>query len=344
MSTPDFALLLCAGLGTRLRPLTDLVPKPLLHFFDRPVAAWAADAVFRVGTTRLAVNAHAHAAQVQQWAAGLRPPEGVAGQFDVVSNLETSLLGTAGGARELWCRLDRPSGTGIIINGDIVADFPLDAMLRTHRRTGAVATMMTIPLVPGESAVHVDPSYSFMTTLPLQGDTARCPVRVQGDAVGFGGVYIVDAKVLAGLQNAPGCLIRQGLAPLLAAGTSIAAYHYEGFWADLGTPVRFLHAANAVLHNPAIFPALTSTMDADGVFIDAGATVSADASLEGPVWLGRGVVVEAGARVGPNVVIGPGCTVRAGASVRESVLMLGAEVNRQSWQQLVCGRASARAV
>jgi NDP-sugar pyrophosphorylase family protein len=85
-------------------------------------------------------------------------------------------------------------------------------------------------------------------------------------------------------------------------------------------------------------------MDADGVFIDAGATVSADASLEGPMWLGRGVVVEAGARVGPNVVIGPGCTVRAGASVRESVLMLGAEVNRQSWQQLVCGRASARAV
>lgn len=344
MSNPDFALLLCAGLGTRLRPLTELVPKPLLHFFDRPVAAWAADAVFRVGTTRLAVNAHAHAAQVQQWAAELRPPDGMAGQFDVVSNLETSLLGTAGGARELWDRLHRPAGTGIIINGDIVADFPLDAMLRTHRRTGAVATMMTIPLVPGEGAVHVDPSYSFMTTLPLQGDTARASERVQGDAVGFGGVYIVDASVLAGLQHSPGCLIRQGLAPLLAAGAPIAAHHYEGFWADLGTPARFLHATSAVLQNPSIFPPLRSAMDAEGVFVDAGATVSSDATVEGPVWIGRGSVVEAGARVGPHVVIGPDCTVRAGASVRESVLMLGADVNRQSWQQLVCGRVSARAV
>ena len=85
-------------------------------------------------------------------------------------------------------------------------------------------------------------------------------------------------------------------------------------------------------------------MDAEGVFVDAGAAVSADATVEGPVWIGRGSVVEAGARVGPHVVIGPDCTVRAGASVRESVLMLGADVNRQSWQQLVCGRVSARAV
>lgn len=344
MGTPDFALLLCAGLGTRLRPLTDTVPKPLLHFFDRPIAAWAADAVFRVGATRVAVNAHAHAVQVQQWTSTLRPPDGIAGQFDIVSNLETALLGTAGGARELWVKLGRPSGTGIIVNGDIVADFPLDAMLRTHRRTGAIATMMTIPPLHGEGAVHVDPSHSFMTTLPLQGDTARAPDRVMGEAVGFGGVYIVDATVLAGLQHAPGCLIRQGLAPLLAAGAPIAAHHHDGFWADLGTPARFLHATTAVLRTPSNFPALRSAFDANGVFVDPEAHVSVDAVLEGPAWIGRGAVVEAGARVGPDAVVGPECAVRAGAAVHESVLMLGAEVTRQAWQQLLCARASARAV
>jgi mannose-1-phosphate guanylyltransferase len=348
MIAPSFGLVLCAGLGTRLRPLTDVVPKPLLHFFDRPIASWAVDALLETGLTRIGINAHAHAEQVEAWARTIQPLPARVAHLDVVTHNEPALLGTAGGARALWELLGRPDGTAIVINGDIVADFPLDAMLRTHRRTGAVATLLTIPAISGESLVQVDASGGFLTTLPLPGGEAVSPLRASARPVSFGGVYVLDASVFQALPSTVSCLIRQGVAPLLAQGATIAAHHHDGFWADLGTPARFVQGATAVLDAPESFPQAFAAYGGagreDGLWVGSRAVVEEGATLEAPVFIADGARIEAGAQVGPHAVVGRGCVIRSGAQVRQAVLIGGADVARPAFQQVLSGSLAARAI
>lgn len=345
MNQLDVGILLCAGLGVRLRPLTDARPKPLLHFFDRPIASWGLEALVRGGVTTVGANAHHLPDAVVDW---LRRDverfrdEG-AGQIRAEVVVERELLGTGAGALGVWRRLGSPKGTVAVINGDVVADFPLEQMMKVHRRTGAVATMLAIPPLKGEGAVGLDEKRHFVARLPSLDDPLDSPRYASRHAVSFGGVYILESEVFERLPETNSCLIRRGLAPMLADGALIAAYEHSGFWADLGTARRYLNAGRAVLDAPASLPGLLPEREHKRWVADHR-SVHPSANVVGPAYIAPGAVVEAGATVGPWAIIGSDCVVRTGAEVTDSVAMCGAQLRGRVTGQIVAGSHSLRAV
>jgi len=345
MNSLDVGILLCAGLGVRLRPLTEVRPKPLLHFFDRPIASWGLEALIEGGVTTIGANAHHLPESVVDW---LRADvdryraEG-AGQIRAEVVVERELLGTGAGALGVWKQLGSPRQTTAVINGDVVADFPLEQMMKVHRRTGAVATMLAIPQLSGEGAVGLDEKRHFIARLPLLDDVADSPRYEARHAVSFGGVYILEPEVFDRLPNTNSCLIRRGLAPMLAEGAVIAVYEHDGFWADLGTARRYLDAGRAVLDHPDALPGLLPERE-HRKWVADHRTVHPGATLNGPVYIASGALVEAGATVGPYAIIGADCVVRSGAEVTDCVAMCGAELRGRVTGQLVAGPRSLRAV
>jgi mannose-1-phosphate guanylyltransferase len=324
--------------------LTDRWPKPLLRFFDRPIVSLAADALLSGGVDNAGFNAHAHAAQMVAWRDSYVPTNHarLAPRFTMVE--EPELLGTGGGAKGIWHGMGEPAGVAIVMNGDVVCDLPIEAMMQTHRRTGAVATLLTIPVISGEAAIHLDETRRFVTRLPLSGGEAEAPGRASAYPASFAGVYIIDSKVLAQLPAGKACLIRQGLAPLLRSGATIAAHPHNGFWADLGTPARFIAATSAILDAPERYPLLRLPHRSNQIWNESTRGVHPRARLIGPVYIAPGAVVDADAEVGPYSVVGAGCVVESGAHVRNSVLMNNAHVTVRAERQILSGPTSARAV
>lgn len=344
MSRIEFGMLLCAGLGVRLRPLTEHMPKPMLRFLDRPIADYGIEALRQLGVARIAVNAHHRPDHIDRWlrAKAHTWPEttGPSPRTDLV--VEDSLMGTGGGAFGLWNAMSSPKSTVAILNGDIVAEFPLDAMWKVHRRTGAVATLMMLPRQVGESPVWLDPTGLFISQLPAKTGEWISPRYSSATACTFAGVYLVEPEVFQELDGETSCLIRNGIGPLLARGHVVAAYRYPGFWADLGTPGRFLDATMTVLENPSLMPSSLVRPREDGIYVADRKNVSPGATLHGPAFVADGAVVEAGAVVGPGAVIGSGSRVEAGAVVEHSVLMNSATATSDVSWRVMNGQTSVR--
>ncbi|MFT6398005.1 MAG: mannose-1-phosphate guanylyltransferase [Bradymonadia bacterium] len=337
-------MLLCAGLGVRLRPLTDQLPKPLLKFIDRPIADYGLEALRQLGVARIGVNAHHLPDAVGQWLrfkADQWPEQtGVRPQTDLV--VEETLMGTGGGAYGIWEKLSSPKSTVAVLNGDVVAEFPLEAMWKVHRRTGAVATLMMMPAQTGESPVWLDPTGNFIAQVPSPNGEWNSPRYQAHTACTFGGVYLLEHAVFERLSNETSCLIRNGIGPLLAEGAVVAAYRYDGFWADLGTPKRFLDATIQVLDDPTLLPSATVRPRSDRIFIADRKTVAPSATINGPAFIAEGAIVGPGAQIGPGVVIGSDCEVGAGIRVENSVLMNEAVADEDVSGRLVSGAASVR--
>lgn len=344
MSRIEFGMLLCAGLGVRLRPLTDQFPKPLLEFIDRPIADYGLEALRELGVARIAVNAHHLPGSIDEWLrakANQWPEEtGARPQTDLV--VEDVLMGTGGGAFGLWQKLSSPKSTVAVLNGDVVANFPLEAMWKVHRRTGAAATLMMMPAQTGESPVWLDPTGNFIAQLPSPNGEWNSPRYDAHTACTFGGVYLLEPEVFERLSNETSCLIRNGVGPLLAEGAVVSAYRYDGFWADLGTPKRFLDATIRVLEDPTLLPNGTVRPRADRIFVADRKTVSPSATIAGPAFIAEGAVIGPDAHVGPGAVIGAGCEVTAGTKVENSVLMNKAVADEDVSGRLVSGTASVR--
>lgn len=337
---PELGIVLAAGLGTRFQPLTDRIPKPLLPFLDRPIAAYALDVMAGAGVSQLAMNAHHLADQVVAFAQNdvhrLDAQRGGRHRIDVV--VERELLGTGGGAAGVWRAAGRPRGMVLIANGDCVLDLDVPHLLKVHRRTGALATLVVRDAVPGEGLVRVDESGHFIACVPGPDGSSVTSLRDSpGAAVSFAGVYVVEPSIFELLPEGNSCLVRSGITELLRRGEAVAAVHHAGFWADLGTPSRYAQATWDVLGNPALFPAAPVRPREGGVYISDARSVHPGARIEGPCYIAEGATIEQGAQVGPFAVVGHDCIVRSGANVQESVLADGADVAGWVYRTFVCG-------
>jgi mannose-1-phosphate guanylyltransferase len=314
------ALLLCAGLGNRLRPLTDIVPKPLVPLLDIPMARHAFEALRRAGATSVFVNAH-HlgdqvAAALPEWAA-----DGAGSHVTTRVIIEPELLGTAGGIRNLWDAAGAPQQTLVIHNGDVVLNAPIEALLAHHRATGALATLLTIPAIPGEGEVWVDASRN-VAQLPGHRQPFRGPDATPVSRVSFAGVMVLEPRLVERLSPTPSCIIRDGLGPAIAAGERVASMEHSGFWADVGTPMRLLQATWELLEHPDPWPLPVSRPD--GLWLREGERAGQGTSvIDGPAYVSSSAELGEAIRVGPLAVIGAGARVLDGSRVRECILMDG---------------------
>lgn len=291
------AMLLAAGLGTRLRPITSELPKPLVWVGDRPAAAHVVASLARAGVHRVVVNAHHLAADVVAWAATLEPPTRVS-----VSLEPGEILGTAGGV----ANAERALGEGDVVvwNGDILAPtLDVGALLARHAGADAAATWVVAPRDRGEGTVG----------LGADGRVVRLRGRRFGDETtggDFVGVQVLGAATRARLPRV-GCLVGDVALPLLESGGVLATFALEGAWDDVGDPAALAEANLRWLAR-----AGTSSFVGRGASVAAGVSLERSVVADGAVVEGEGVlrdvVVLAGARATApleRAIVGRACVV-----------------------------------
>jgi mannose-1-phosphate guanylyltransferase len=287
------AVVLAAGLGTRMRPLTDRVPKPALAFLNRPVLHWTLESLEAFGVRRVLINLH-HLPQEVMACVG-----DYAGGLDVKYSLEPEILGTAGAFQPLRGLLQEDSF--LVVNGDVFhrLDYGrLEAELDAHPE--ALVCLALRSGAPGYTGVDLRPD----GTIAAFG---------QGPYL-FTGVYAARSELVALL---PGSgrreLVPDLLRPLLPSGL-VRGLVEDAAWEDLGAPGPFLEATlrSLAAMEEGSFPvpegSSLETRDGHPLLRHHRAWVSRDATLLGPVTAGAGVRVEAQAHLG-RAVLFPGTKI-----------------------------------
>jgi MurNAc alpha-1-phosphate uridylyltransferase len=211
-------VVLCAGLGTRLRPLTDHLPKPLVPAGGRPMVHYPLGLLRAAGVTDVVLNTHYRAAQLQahlgdgkRWGMHLR------------YSIEPDLLGTGGGLRHLLPLID--GDPFFVLNVDQITDVSLGALLDAHCRHDAVATLAVID--PDGPLTHRRLQVTDGLLRGLAPPGHKGPI--------FTGVQVLERRLFTRHSPAdPSCVVRDFLLPAIAAGERVATYHHPGLWLDTG--------------------------------------------------------------------------------------------------------------
>lgn len=313
------AVILVGGRGTRLRPLTLTRHKSLIPVANRPAIEHLLDWLARSGVERAVLALGQHQEDLAEAC-----PEGMRGPLTIAHVVERERL-ESGGAIRHAVRAAGVEGRFLVLNGDIHAQFDLAAALDAHARAGARLTL-ALHAVPDPSAfgVAVVDAASRVT-----GFVEKPP---PGEAVPGGlvnaGVWVFEPDLVAGIPPGP-VRVEETLFPsLVGKGANVLGHRFEGPWADLGTPARYL-ALSRVLARRAggVIVAGDAAIDAgatlDESAVGARATVARARVRRSILW--EDVRVEHGASVSDSI-LADGVTVGAGAVVRGAVLGRGATV------------------
>jgi len=223
------AMILAAGLGTRLRPLTEALPKPLLPIAGHPLIVWNLLLLRRHGVTDVIINLH-HLGHLIEQALG----DGSSFGMRIAYSKEPVLLGTGGGLKQA-----EPFFGGepcVVLNGDTLFDLNLDGLAAVHRQSCAVATMV----------VRADPEPERWGAVEL--DAMHHVIRINGrgkDSEGriakrmFAGVHLMHPRLLADVPAGRESSIIEAYVRAIQAGETIAGCELPGYWSDIGTPERY---------------------------------------------------------------------------------------------------------
>ncbi len=309
------AMIVAGGAGTRLRPLTDTTPKPLLPFCGEPFLAGVLVRLAAAGVRRvwLVVGSDPSPFRVLE-------PVARAHGMRLEAVPEPEPLDTAGGVRSV---IERCAGSVFVLNGDVLTDVDFGAVGRSHVAAGADATLVLTRVEDtstfGVCVLDGERITGFVEKPP--------PGTLPGQDAVNAGTYVLEPAALARFPVGRLSFERRVFPDLVAAGALVRGVVSDAAWADLGTPERYLEGHRLALSGALTWPTLAALpADEDGVHRGADVEVAPGASVLGPALLAAGVTISDGAQVGPDVVLGPGCRIAAGATVTDSVLGAGTVV------------------
>ncbi len=299
------ALVLGAGRGERLRPLTDIMPKPLLPILGRPVIEQTLGALAALGCEATAINLHHLGAAIE---------DRFGGAFDAMRlnySREPVLLGTLGALGPL-AEFVAAADQLVVVNGDSLCRWPFAKLVRRHRASGAAATLLlTTRASPkrfgGGVVVRRDGSIKSLRG-GERGDKERRRV--------FAGAHVFEPELLARatkeLDNEPADFVSDLYEPLLQEGELLQSLETRRHWHDLGTPERYLEGA----YNWGLgrWPRRLWRRN----WLAPGAEVSLRAQVHGSV-IERGAVLEAGCKIEHSLIMG-GAQVGAGSRLRRAIV------------------------
>jgi NDP-sugar pyrophosphorylase family protein len=224
-------MLLAAGYGTRLRPLTEAIPKPLLPIGDHPILVWNLLLLKRHGIREAIINLHYLGDQI---VAALG--DGSRFGMRLGYSHEPIILGTGGGIKQAAPYFD--GGPFLVMNGDTLSDCDLTELIASHRTSGAKATL----------AVREDPNAGVWGAVMID-ERARVrqiknePPRTTAEtsalqAFMFAGIHVIDPMVVEAIPQGPGSIIDVYI-QLLREDAPLFGYCMKGYWSDIGTPERY---------------------------------------------------------------------------------------------------------
>jgi NDP-sugar pyrophosphorylase family protein len=232
------AMVLAAGQGTRLRPLTDCNPKALIPVAGRAMIEYPLRLLRHYGIREIVINLHHHGDQIEKYLGS-----GEKHDVQIIYSNEPELLDTGGGL--LKARPFLEEGTFIVINTDVLIDLPLDDLVAFHREKQAVATLVLRPdkLADQYGSMEINEERRVYRFLDAEIPTKS---RAGGRKFMFTGVQILEPRVfncMPFVHSGTKFSTTKHVYPhLLRRGEAIYGYVFEGYWQDLGTAARIKEA------------------------------------------------------------------------------------------------------
>jgi mannose-1-phosphate guanylyltransferase len=304
------AVILVGGEGTRLRPLTSTVPKPVIPLVDRPFIAYMLEWLARHGVDDVVMSCGFLATAVRnvlgdgtQYGLRLRFME------------EPEPRGTAGALKYAEDFLDERF---LMLNGDVLTDIDLTAQIAQHEATGAAGTLALVPVA--------DPTAYGLVRLNDDHSVKEFVEKPSADEIDTklisAGAYVLERAVLDLIEPDRNVSIEREVWPQLV-GEGLFGYAAEAYWLDIGTPERYLQATFDILEGNVA----TAVADRLGSgYLAVGDRVQSDGRIVPPALVERGCEIAAGAHVGSLVVLGEGVSVGEGTTIERSVVMNGAQI------------------
>ncbi len=303
------AVVMAGGEGTRLRPMTASMPKPLLPIVNKPIMEHVLRLLQRHGFTETVVTVQFLASVVRNY---FGDGEELGMQLHYAT--EETPLGTAGSVKNAEALLR--DDTFLVISGDALTDFDLTDLVKFHHDKGALVTVCLTrvpdPLEFGITIVDDEQRVQRFLEKPTWG-------QVFSDTVNTG-IYVMEPEVFDHVTAGEVVDWSGDVFPaLLAAGLPIYGYIAEGYWEDVGTHESYMRAQADVLSGR-VDVELDAFEVSTGVWIAEGADVDPDAVLRGPLFIGDYAKVEAGAELREFTVIGSNVIVKSGAFLHRAVV------------------------
>ena len=307
------AMVLAAGLGTRLRPLTYEITKPMVPVLDRPVMAHILDLLDRHRFEETIANLHYF-------------PDSIREHFGerVTYRFEPELLGTAGGVRA--CAEFFGEDPFLVISGDALTDIDLTALAARHREAGGIATL-AVKKVPDtrEFGVVLHDRDGRITGFQ---EKPR-PDEALSD-LGNCGIYVFSPEIFDYFPERPFVDWAQDVFPtLLENDVPFYIHEVREYWNDVGSLGELRQGTFDALRGELRLEVEGEEV-APGVVVSGGRPLPEDAEVEGPAWIGRDVTLGAGVRLMGPVVLGDGATVGDRAQLRETIVFPGTHVADES--------------
>ncbi len=224
------AIILAAGFGTRLKPLTDKVPKPLLPVNGVPLIHYPLQLLGKAGITEVVINLH-HLGEQIEHSLG----DGQKMGMRISYSWEQEILGTGGGIKKSASFFS--GDPFLVINSDVLMDLDLTQLLRFHKKHDGIASMVLIPRPPHSC-------FSWIQT-NKEGRILRIVTTTEPEPTEtfiYAGVQILTRRFLDYLPPGPSCIIQAGYQAALKTGEGIFGLVHHGYWNDLGTPERLKQA------------------------------------------------------------------------------------------------------
>jgi len=292
------AVILVGGEGTRLRPLTSSVPKPMVPVLNKPFLEHVFKHLSNHGIRDIIL-------------ASCYLPDNIQSYFGDGSDFGIRLtyvvedfpLGTAGAVKNVSDHID---STFLVLNGDNYNDLDITSMLALHKDRGAVTT---IALTPVE-----DPSAYGVVDTDSNGRVKRFiekPKREEAPSNMINaGMYVLEPDVLKHVEPQTFCMFENYLFPLLLdMGELVYTYPSDAYWIDIGTPEKYA--------------SFNQHMLSGDVEIDSSCNIHPSASITGAVQFGSNCTVESNVTIEGPTVIGDECVIKSGAVIKEAIIWHG---------------------
>jgi mannose-1-phosphate guanylyltransferase len=303
------AMVLAAGLGTRLRPLTNEFPKPMVPVLDRPVMAHILDLLSKHGLEDVIANLHYF-------------PDTIRSYFgeSISYRLEDELLGTAGGVR--GCAEFFGDEAFLVISGDALTDIDLGAFIARHRQSGGIATLAVKKVADTrEYGVVLHDSSGRITGFQEKPD----PEEALSD-LGNCGIYIFEPQIFDYFPDRPFVDWANDVFPALLEHDVQFHIHEVGeYWNDVGSLAELRQGTFDALSGE-LHLNIEGEQACPGVITASSTALPPEIELDGQIWIGQNATIGNGVRLTGPVVIGDGARVGDNAQLRETIVFPGSEI------------------
>lgn len=301
------ALFLAGGMGTRLKPLTDELPKPMVPMMVKPLLERNMLKLRDFGVDEIVLSTCYKSQKIEQYFG-----DGRKLGLKIHYICEDIPLGTGGAIKKTQ---DFFNDTFIIFNADILSDINFMDMIKFHKEKHASVTI-AVTKVENPSAYGV---IEYDENLYAKSFTEKPKLsQIKSNYINAG-IYIFEPNVL---KEIPGSRVvsleRETYPLLLKKGYSIAVYKSDAYWKDIGTIEKYIQAHQDILNGTCPFSEFKNTNQ--GIFIGENTIIDSSCKIIGPVYIGSNTKIGAHCTIGPSAVIGNNCTVGKNNKITSSII------------------------